>query len=233
MMLSGLAAIAEISQDELDGFCRELRLPALEGCIRIQKHPVSGIMGFKANITLPHEHAHRTLLDIQDIIRASGMPGDAADLAVDAFTILADAEGTVHGTNPSEVHFHEVGALDSILDICLVCRIFILLSPARFVCSPLPLADGVIDCAHGKLHSPAPAVLKMLPGVAVCGFPGQGETVTPTAIALLRALGASFGPWPAMIVEKTAISYGGKVFENAPNGALWAIGRVTEPLYQE
>jgi uncharacterized protein (DUF111 family) len=115
--------------------------------------------------------------------------------------------------------------LDSIIDTCLCCRFFALLKPARFVCSPLPLADGGIHCAHGLLPSPAPAVLRMLEGIAVRGFPGVGETVTPTALSLLKALRADFGPWPEMTVLKTAISYGTKVFPDAPNGALWALGR--------
>ena len=83
----------------------------------------------------------------------------------------------------------------------------------------------MIRCAHGILPSPAPAVLRMLKGVAIQGFSGSGETVTPTALALLKALGASFGPWPSMIVEKTVISYGTKVFGGTMNGAIWALGR--------
>lgn len=225
MMLSGLAAILEVSQEELDAFCGELRIPALENCARLEKREVNGIGGRGVRITLPHEHVHRSLGDIEDIIKSSDLPPEAAKLSLRAFALLAEAEGAVHGKQPSEVHFHEVGALDSILDTCLVCRLFARLSPSRFNCSPLPLADGVIHCAHGQLHSPAPAVLRMLPGVVVCGFSGKGETVTPTALALLRALNADFGPWPAMEVERTAISYGDKVFESAPNGAIWALGR--------
>ncbi len=149
----------------------------------------------------------------------------AAGLAGEAFALLAAAEGRVHGLAPEKVCFHEVGALDSILDICLSCVLFDRLSPSRFVCSPLPLADGGVCCAHGWLPVPAPAVFDLLEGMPVCGFPGRGETVTPTAIALLRALGASFGPWPEMLVERRALVYGSRVFENAPNGTLFAFGR--------
>lgn len=225
MMLSGLAALAGVTQEELDSFCDELGLPALKQCLVLEKKSVNGIAGFGATITLPHEHAHRTLGDIETLIRASAMPKDAAELAADAFAVLAEAEGAVHGKRAEEVHFHEVGALDSILDTCVTCRLFALLSPSRFVCSPLPLADGTITCAHGQLASPAPAVLAMLPGMAVRSFSGRGETVTPTAISLLRVFGAEFGPWPGMVVEKTAISYGSKVFADAPNGAIWALGK--------
>ncbi|MDR0828076.1 MAG: LarC family nickel insertion protein [Desulfovibrio sp.] len=170
-------------------------------------------------------HEHRTFTDIAGLIQSSALPDRAKDLALSAFSLLAEAEAAVHGIEKGKVAFHEVGALDSILDVCLCCRIFEILKPERFVCSPLPLADGMINCAHGILPAPAPAVLRLLEGVAVCSFAGSGETVTPTALSLLKALGADFGPWPEMIVERTVISYGSRIFPGAPNGAVWALGR--------
>lgn len=224
MMLSGLAGLADLSAGELESMIRELKLPALEGCLRLEPRSVNHIAGLGCRISLPHEHAHRTLADIAGIITGSAMPEEAGKLALEAFSLLAEAEAAVHALPKEEVSFHEVGALDSILDICLVCRIFVHLRPGRFICSPLPLADGAIACAHGIIPSPAPAVLRMLEGIPVRGFQGQGETVTPTAIALLKTLGAEFGPWPEAIITRTLISYGDKVFANAPNGAIWAMG---------
>jgi uncharacterized protein (DUF111 family) len=224
MMLAGLAAIGGVGNDELQNCIAELGLPELEGCLSLESRAVNGIAGHACRVNLPHEHAHRNLQDIEGIIRASAMPVEAKDLALAAFALLAEAEAAVHGARPQDVHFHEVGALDSILDACLVCRLCSRLAPRRFVCSPLPLADGVITCAHGRMLSPAPAVLRLLPGVRVRGFAGSGETVTPTALSLLRALGADFGPWPDMTVENTAISYGDKIFPDTANGAVWAIG---------
>lgn len=225
MMLGGLAGLAGLSDADLDALVKELGVPALDGCLKVRPRSVNHIAGLGCEITLPEEHTHRTLADIAAIIAASGMPRTARDMSLAAFTMLAEAEAAVHGTKRDEVTFHEVGALDSILDICLVCRLFDGIRPSRFVCSPLPLADGAIRCAHGVIPSPAPAVLRLLEGVPVCGFRGCGETVTPTAIALLKALGAEFGGWPGMRIDKTVISYGSKVFENAPNGAVWALGR--------
>ena len=152
------------------------------------------------------------------------MPEEAKALSVKAFSLLAEAEAAVHGMTSDQVSFHEVGALDSILDTCMVCRLFTIIQPEYFICSPIPLADGTIVCAHGHMPSPAPAVLRLLEGVPVRGFAGEGETVTPTALSLLKALGVDFGPWPEMTVQKTLISYGSKVFANAPNGAVWALG---------
>lgn len=225
MMLAGLAALAGLSDADLDALTAELALPALKGAVSLEERSVNAISGVGCKIALPHEHTHRTLADIEKIITGSAMPDEAKELSLKAFHLLADAESAVHGKRPEEVSFHEVGALDSILDTCLVCRIFTLLKPDHFICSPLPMADGVINCAHGLVHSPAPAVLRLLEGVPVCEFSGRGETVTPTAISLLKALGADFGPWPRMTVQKSVISYGSKVFENAPNGALWILGK--------
>lgn len=224
MMLSGLAALTELSNNDLNSLVKELKLPALEGCLTVQPRAVNHIGGVGCDIKLPHEHSHRTLADIRKIITDSAMPGEVKDLSVQAFTLLAQAEAAVHDKKLDDVSFHEVGALDSILDTCLTCRLFKLLDPVVFVCSPLPLADGVIRCAHGYIPSPAPAVLQLLTDVPVYGFSGKGETVTPTALSLLKALGATFDRWPAMTVNKTVISYGGKVFANAPNGAVWALG---------
>ena len=225
MILAGLARMAELTAEELEVLVAELRLPALMNSLRLEERAVNAVRGWGCRIDLPHEHAHRTLADIEALITASDMPAEAKEFSGRAFRILAEAEAAVHGTAPSEIAFHEVGALDSILDTCLACRIFTLLKPDRFVCSPLPLADGMIRCAHGLMPSPAPAVLRLLEGVPVRGFAGEGETVTPTALSLLKALGAEFGPWPEMVVHKTAISYGTKIFVNAPNGAVWSLGR--------
>lgn len=224
MLLCGLASLLELSQEQINAHLKSLNLPGLENCLSIQNHFVGGIQGKNAVVTLPHEHSHRTLTDILDIIKKSSMQENAKELARAAFTLLAEAEANVHGKEAKDVTFHEVGALDSILDICLACAFFAELNPDVFICGPLPLADGSIYCAHGIIPSPAPAVLSLLNNVAVCSFAGSGETVTPTAIALLKTLQARFGKWAAMNVEKNVLVYGSKVFENAPNGSIFALG---------
>lgn len=165
-----------------------------------------------------------SMKSIRKIIRASSMPDEAEKLSETTFLILAQTESKIHGKNTNDVTFHEVGALDNILDICMACRVFVTLAPIKIVCGPLPLTDGVIHCARGLISSPAPAVLNMLEGIPVRSLPGKGETATPKALALLKALGAEFGLWPNMIVRKTCIGYGTKIFHDAPNGAIWALG---------
>jgi uncharacterized protein (DUF111 family) len=222
MMLAGLARMNDLTQADLDAEAALIGLPALRGCLRLEPRSVNNVGGWGCAVDLPHEHAHRTFADIRVIIEASSLAPRARELAVSAFALLAEAEGAVHGKDADSVRFHEVGALDSILDICLVASLFARLAPDHFVCSPLPLGDGGVHCAHGWLPAPAPAVLHLLDNVPVRGFAGRGETVTPTAIALLKALGATFGPWPDMIVARQALIYGGKVFPDAPNGVIWA-----------
>lgn len=224
MLLAGLARMGDVTQSELNAMVRAVGLQALEGCVRLEERSVHHVSGYGCVVDLPHEHAHRDLTAIRDILQAGSMPDAALSLAVRCFELLAAAEGAVHGNPPERVCFHEVGALDSILDIAMVCQLYARLQPAKLVCSPLPLADGGVHCAHGWLPTPAPAVLRLLEGVPVCAFAGRGETVTPTAIALLKALGAEFGPWPSMCMRVQSLIYGTKVFENAPNGAIFALG---------
>lgn len=224
IMLTGLALMCGLDQPALANLADSLKLTFPGSAVTLEKRMVNGISGWGCAVNLPHEHAHRSLRDILEIIEASGLTDAAKVLSTSTFTLLAKAEAEVHGKRPDEVTFHEVGALDSILDICMVCALFDRLSPAHFICSPLPLADGSVYCAHGHIPVPAPAVMKLLKDVPVTSFPARGETVTPTAIALLKSLKAVFAPWPAMIIENQALVYGTKVFENAPNGTIWAYG---------
>jgi len=223
IFLAGLLRMTNATQEELDTDLAAV-MPELSGSVRLVRREVNHIGGWHAQVDLPHQHEHRTLADILALIGACGMSDAGKELASRAFTLLAGAEGAVHGRKPEEVHFHEVGALDSVLDICMSCELFCRLSPSRFVVSPLPMADGWVTCAHGVIPVPAPAVLELLDGVPVRPFAGQGETVTPTAMVLLKAMKAEFGPWPAMRVERRALVYGTRVFEGAPNGALFACG---------
>jgi uncharacterized protein (DUF111 family) len=225
MLLTGLARLADVNAGELAAIVDQIGLDALRDCLTIQPHEVNWISGWRAAIDLPHEHHHRTLATILDIIARSALADAAKDLAERAFRVLAEAEAKVHGCTVDEVHFHEVGALDSILDTCVAAALFTRIAPASFHCSPLPLCDGTIKCEHGLLASPPPAVMEMLAGVPVYGVDAQGETVTPTALSFLKAAGATFGKWPQCEVVRSERVYGGKVFPNLPNGALFFLVR--------
>lgn len=225
IMVAGLARVLGADQAAIDRHIASIGVKALEGGLSVVPHSLNEVGGWQCRVTLPHEHSHRTLADITKIVTDSAMTDTAKSLAVKAFTVVAEAEGAVHGKDPSEVSFHEVGALDSILDVCLAAALFDALSPALFVCGPLPVCDGTVRCAHGKLPVPAPAVMRLLHGIPVRGIPTDGETLTPTGVSLLTALGASFGTWPAMTIETESLIYGTRVFENVPNGAIFAFGK--------
>ncbi|MGE0388355.1 MAG: nickel insertion protein, partial [Gammaproteobacteria bacterium] len=202
-------------------------IPALRATLRVRPHSVQSLAGWRALVALPEAHAHRSAADILALIAASALGERAQALAAETFRLLARIEGGIHGIAPDQVEFHEIGALDSILDVCVAAALIERLAPAAIHCSPLPVCDGVVHCAHGPLATPAPAVQEMLRGVPVYGIESRGETITPTALAVLKAAGTVFGAWPAMIVEEVARAYGGRVLPGIPNGAVFAIGRRT------
>jgi uncharacterized protein (DUF111 family) len=218
--------MAGFEQNDLDEALKTLGLPELAGKVSVAPRAPAGIAGWGLELSLPRERRHRTFADVEEHFRKSSVTPVARELAIASFRLLAEAEGAVHGVPPSAVHFHEVGALDSILDAGLSAVLFDLLSPDAFVSGPLPLCDGSITCAHGTLPSPAPAVCRLLEGVPVRGIDSEGETVTPTGISLLKAFGAVFGPWPDMAVDAQALCYGTRLLPGVPNGALFAIGRL-------
>jgi len=224
MLLCGFAKLLGIDDAALAQRVALIRLPSLSGKLCLQHHLVSGIAGWTARVSLPDEHTHRRLAEIVSIINASDIGTGARRLALATFQRLADVEAEMHGIAVCDVHFHEIGALDSILDICMVAALYVELGSPEVICSPLPVSDGIVHCSHGLLATPAPAVLRMLEGVPVYGVEGAGETVTPTALALLLAMNTRFGVWPALIIERTARIYGTRVFSGLPNGAIFAVG---------
>lgn len=224
MMLAGLARMADADTQELESIAVSLGLP--RGCVALERRAVSDIFGWGCRVTLPDESVHRAWADIRALLRGSGLSVQGRSLAERTFSLLAEAEGRVHGIAPDAVHFHEVGALDSILDIAVCAELFARLAPSRMICGPLPLCDGTVKCEHGLLPAPAPAVLELLQGVPVRGLASEGETITPTAIALLKGLGAEFGAWPEMTIARTALVYGGRVLPGVANGATFALGSI-------
>lgn len=222
MMLAGLARMADVATEELCTIAGSLGLP--EDCVALERRAVNEVFGWGCRVSLADSTSHRTWADIRNIIAGSGLRPEAKYSAERTFGLLAETEGKIHGIPAEEVHFHEVGALDSILDICVCAELFARLAPGKFICGPLPLCDGTVNCDHGLLPAPAPAVLELLQGVPVRGIPSEGETVTPTAIALLKGLGAEFGAWPDMTITRTALVYGGRTLPGVANGALFASG---------
>jgi uncharacterized protein (TIGR00299 family) protein len=175
--------------------------------------------GFRATqLTVEHEpeHKHRHLHHIEAMIAGSVLTERQRELALRIFGKLAEAEAKVHGTTIQKVHFHEVGAVDSIADIVGSAIAWDLLGVERIVCSPVPTGTGFVQIAHGRCSIPAPATGELLRGVPLAAFDVEGELTTPTGAAIVAALVDQFGPLPAMTVERIGYGAGQKDFQH-PN----------------
>ena len=180
---------------------------------------VSGVRALHIEVASPEEHAHRTFGDVETIIRDAGLPARAAGRAIEAFRRLAGAEGAVHGLPPESVTFHEVGAVDSIVDLVGSCVALELLDVGSVSCGPLPLGSGVVPSRHGPLPVPGPATLEVLKGSRVRWSDEPHEMTTPTGAALISALTGGFFSDAAPPMTLRAVGYGaGRArFENTPN----------------
>lgn len=160
------------------------------GDIRVDAERVDrkGIACTRLVLGLPHEHAHRHLHHVVRIIEGTGVASEVRDRAVHAFTLLAECEAAVHGTTVEKVHFHEVGALDAIVDVLSAVAGCHELGAVSFYTRPVALGRGWVDMAHGHFPVPPPAVLKLLQGVSVRDPEFEGECTTPTGAALIQAL---------------------------------------------
>jgi len=175
-----------------------------------------GALRFSVEIE-EHQQHHRKLSDILAIIDSANLPPRACERAKKAFIHLGQAEAKVHQIDVEQVHFHEVGAVDSIVDIVATCVALELMDIATIVCSPIPMGSGMIQCDHGLMPIPAPATAELLRGVPISESQISGEATTPTAAALLTSLAESFGPPPPMKLESVGYGAGSRDGGLVPN----------------
>ncbi len=183
--------------------------------------------GFRAlQLTVEHEpeHKHRHLHHITAMIDGSILTPRQRELATRIFRRLAEAEAKVHGSTIEKVHFHEVGAVDSIADIVGSAIAWDLLGVERIACSPVPTGSGFVQIAHGRCSLPAPATAELLKGVPLANFTYEGELTTPTGAAIVAALADDFGPLPAMTIERIGYGAGQKDFDH-PNLLRLIVGQ--------
>jgi uncharacterized protein (TIGR00299 family) protein len=186
--------------------------------------------GFRATqIAIEHEpeHKHRHLHHITAMIDGSALADRQRELAKRIFERLAEAEAKVHGSTIEKVHFHEVGAVDSIADIVGSAIGFDLLGIERIICSPVPTGHGFVEIAHGRCSIPAPATGELLRGVPLAPLGVEGELTTPTGAAIVAALADEFGPLPAMTIERIGYGAGQKDFPQ-PNLLRILVGTTTQ-----
>ena len=177
----------------------------------------SGLSATYARVETVHEHKHRHLSDIRRIIENSGVTPGAKDLALRIFTRLAEAEARVHNSAVENVHFHEVGALDAIVDVVGAAICFDLLKVERFVSSPLHVGSGMVKMAHGSFPVPPPAVTELLSGVPFYSGDIKGELLTPTGAAIITTVCQEYGPIPRIKTDRTGYGAGTRQYENFPN----------------
>jgi len=189
----------------------------------------SGIKAIRIQISADHDQPHRSWRDIRTLIEQSALDAAVKQKALQIFTILALAEAHVHDRPVDEVHFHEVGAIDSIIDIVGAAIGVVNLGISHMVCSPLPMSSGWVECAHGKLPLPAPAVCEILKDVPVNGVQHDQEMVTPTGAAIVKALCTSFGQFPSMVIDKVGYGAGSReLTDDQPNLLRLVTGTATE-----
>jgi uncharacterized protein (TIGR00299 family) protein len=185
--------------------------------------------GFRGTqITVEHEpeHVHRHLADITAMIDGSSLSARQQETARRIFQRLAEVEAKVHGTSIDKVHFHEVGAVDSIADVVGTAIGFDLLGIERVVSSPIPTGSGHVDIAHGRCSIPAPATVELLRGVPLANVPVEGELTTPTGAAIVATLATAFGPLPAMTIDRIGYGAGQRDFPH-PNLLRLLVGEAT------
>jgi uncharacterized protein (TIGR00299 family) protein len=184
----------------------------------------SGLSATYARVETAHEHSHRSLADIKAIIRGSDLSSAVKERAVQIFTRLAEAEARVHNEPIDHVHFHEVGALDAIVDVVGAAICFDALQIERFVCSPLHVGSGMVKMAHGQFPIPPPAVTELLKGVPFYATEIKGELLTPTGAAIITTVCSEYGPIPEMKTAATGYGAGTREYQDFPNVLRVMIG---------
>src|ERR1700761_2682635 len=179
-----------------------------------------------------HEHTHgRSLTQIRALISGAPLDSSVQKLALRAFELLGAAEAKIHNVPVDEIHFHEVGAVDAIVDIVASSAGIHHLNVGAWFCSPLNVGGGMVRCAHGVFPVPAPATADLLRGVPTYSAHIQKELVTPTGAAILRALNPTFGQQPAMRVEKIGYGAGTRNPKDFPNVLRLSIGEADDDTH--
>jgi uncharacterized protein (TIGR00299 family) protein len=185
--------------------------------IDVEEVQRGGLRALHVRVSSGTEPPRRNWHEIRSVVVDADLAGDVRARSLAVLTRLAEAEARVHGVAPEDVRFHELGAVDTLIDVCGAVSLLSDLQVEKVVCSPLPIGRGFIAGAHGLLPLPAPATAELLRGVSVVGVEEEGETVTPTGAALVSVLAESFGPLPPLVVESVGYGAGSNDPPDRPN----------------
>ena len=207
----------------------ELQKLGLNGCtVSARRVTKQSINGMKFDCQSPSEHHHRCFTEITVMITGSGLSETVKQRAVSVFRRLGEVEAKIHGVPLERIHFHEIGAVDSIVDIVGTCVALEMLGINLVQASPLPLGSGFVETAHGKFPVPAPATLELLRGAPIASSSETAELVTPTGAALLAEFCSRYGPMPSMVIEKIGYGAGTRELTGTPNMLRAVLGQSTE-----
>lgn len=230
MLVAGLLAAGaprEVLERALAGLPQEFQW-------RVEEETRQGIAGLRFVVEAQEGHVHRHLSDVLQLLQSCQLTGRARGWAEAAFRAIAEAEGRAHGISAEEVHFHEVGAIDALVDVAGACALMDALDPVCIRATAVPVGSGTVHCAHGEMPVPAPGTAYLLEGMPICGRELPGERATPTGVALLRAWGCRFETPPAGTLLRSGHGVGSRdpqdranllrvELEEAAVGAEWLV----------
>lgn len=225
MILGALLGLG-LDRDELERRLSGLRIESFK--LKAETVDRSGISSCHVDVIVPEVDTHRHLHHIEKIINEAELSDGVKKRAIKIFALLAEAEARVHGTEVKKVHFHEVGALDAIIDIVGACIGFEMLGIEQFAASKLHVGSGFVTMAHGKFPVPPPAVAELLKGKPIYSTEIEGELITPTGAAIIAAVCESFGTIPEMSVEATGYGAGTREYKDFPNVLRLMVGEAAE-----
>ena len=209
------------------------KISGLRYTLTCSKKTVHNIRATRFQVVCPGKEAARSWKQIRSLIAGSRLHPAVREAGIKIFSRLAEAEGKIHGIAPEKVHFHEIGATDSIVDIMAAAVGAYELGIDVFYFSRIPLGRGITRALHGPLPVPGPATLELLKGIPVQGIDLDSETVTPTGAAIVKSLGKGFGAQPSMMIERIGYGAGQKDFATRPNLFRLTIGTDAVPWQQE
>lgn len=219
MILASLLHM-NLPKDHLDEAIAKLGIPG----VRVEVEPVMKhhVASYRVTVRHNEQHHHRHLKHIVEMIEASSLDAAVKENSIHVFRILAEAEAKIHAKTPESVHFHEVGAIDSIVDIVGAAALIDILQPGKIVVSPLPFGHGTIATQHGPMPNPAPATTEILKGIPTYGVDVAGELVTPTAAAIFKHYAHEFSRTLGGTISQTGYGAGTKDYAGS-SGMLRAM----------
>ena len=221
-MILGALVAAGVDASLLQLQLKALNVPGFE--LEFATVVKSGISATHARVHTTEQQTHRHLSDILGIIYDSGLSDNVKVRAARIFSRLAEAEARVHNEPVERIHFHEVGALDAIVDVVGASICFELLGIEGFSCSPLHVGSGFVDMDHGRFPVPPPAVVELLKGAPTYATEVKGELVTPTGAAIITTVCSEFGPLPIMTLRQNGYGAGTRNYDKFPNVLRVLIG---------